>query len=135
MPASSYLPAKNAALAQRLSNFVTVANANMPALKLTPYDLVNIQTAAQQFHADMTSAEAAKQAAISAVHSKKTSRANGGDPARILVKRIAAVPNVPSSLIQQLGMTLPAPRRKVVPLTVPQMLQATVQPTTQILLT
>ncbi len=83
MPASSYLPAKNAALAQRLSNFVTVANANMPALKLTPYDLVNIQTAAQQFHADMTSAEAAKQAAISAVHSKKTSRANGGDPVTV----------------------------------------------------
>ncbi len=107
----------------------------MPALKLTPSDLANIQTWTQQFHADMTNTVAAKQAAVSAMHAKKTSRTRGGDAARALVKRIAAMLNIPAALIQQLGMTLPAPRRKVVPLTVPQALQATVQPTMQILLT
>lgn len=135
MASTSYLPVKDAALAQWLTNFVTVANTNLSTLKLTPNDLATIQTWTQQFSSDMTNVATAKQAAATAFHSKKRSRTQGDAAARALVKRIHGTPGVPTSLIQQLGMTLPAPRRKVVPLTIPQTLQATVQPTTQILLT
>lgn len=135
MASTSYLPVKDAALAQWLTNFVAVANVNMSTLRLTPSDLASLQSVAQQFHNDITVADTAKQAAMTATHTKKHSRTQGDAAARTLVKRIQGIPNVPPTLIQQLGMTVPAPQRKVVPLTIPQTLQAVVQPTTQILLT
>lgn len=88
MASTSYLPVKDAALAQWLTNFVTVANANMSALKLTPNDLASLQSLAQQFHSDITVADTAKQAAMTATHSKKRSRTQGDAAARTLVKRI-----------------------------------------------
>ncbi len=82
MASTSYLPVKDAALAQWLTNFVTVANTNLSTLKLTPNDLATIQTWTQQFSSDMTNVATAKQAAATAFHSKKRSRTQGDAAAR-----------------------------------------------------
>lgn len=124
---TNYLPHKDGELAGWLNNYATVAAANHDVLGLTTADVQAAANAAADFRQDITDAANAHTAAKSATVSKEGSRKTAEQIVRAQVKRIQSNPNIPNELRSLLKITVPKPRRKVLPVFVPAKLVAQIK--------
>lgn len=105
MAGKSYLPAKDSDLQYWATNFLTVANANLPALGLVAADLTGITADKTSLDTSITNNKAKQAEAKAAADSKKSSRKKFETTARLLVRKIQANPSVTSDLKKKLGIT------------------------------
>lgn len=105
MAGKSYLPAKDSDLQYWATNFLTVANANLPALGLVAADLTGITADKTSLDTSITNNKAKQAEAKAAADSKKTSRKKFETTARLLVRKIQANPSITSDLKKKLGIT------------------------------
>jgi hypothetical protein len=102
---ANYLPTKETELAVWLSNFVTVANANLVALGLVAADLTPVSTLQPTFTANINDVEAKKAALASAIDTKDATKELVIQKVRVVVNRIQANPAVTVALKSQLGIS------------------------------
>ena len=105
MAGKSYLPTKDSDLQYWATNFLTVANANLPALGLVAADLTGITADKTSLDTSITNNKAKQAEAKAAADSKKSSRKKFETTARLLVRKIQANPSVTSDLKKKLGIT------------------------------
>lgn len=125
----------DAALLAWLNNFNAVASDNASILGITFADLQPCINGASVLQDSITQSEAARAAALAATNAKTDSRQTAAAAAIAMSKRLLSTPGVSDALKLQLGLTVPAPRRRTVPLYVPQDVLLNILPTTQVELT
>lgn len=111
------LPKNDAELSQWLGNFITVANANLPALGLIAADVSVLQTLKNELDAKITADTTAREAASAASEAKQAAVKSAMTGATPRAKMILANPAVPAALKEQLGLKLPKPRANTPPTT------------------
>ena len=134
MPTDSYLPNKDADLAVWLGNFIQVANANLATLHLTNAQMVTLGTDTTNFNTATAAVKTLKVNAKAATVTRTMARKKATADARTLVKQVQATSGVPDNLKTQLGITVSAGRRPVVPVFQPVNLTAVVKPDLRVLL-
>jgi len=103
---SDYIPSNDAAAQAWANNFLTVANASLPALGLVADDTAPIAAAKSAFDAALSDVAAKKSAYEAAVANKNTRRKSLDDAVRPVVRKIQATVGVPNSLKANLRITV-----------------------------
>lgn len=103
--ASRYYPTKDAEFAIWLTNFVTVANANLAPLGLIAGDLTPISTLQPTYTTNLNDVEAKKAALAGSVDTKDATKDTIIQKVRVVVNKIQANPTVTTSLKAQLGIS------------------------------
>ena len=99
-----YLPKKDKDLQAWLNNFVTIANANLPALGITVLDMGPITSDQTSFTGAIATLVTAKDTLKSATQGKNQVRKKAVNDIRALVRRIQANPTVQPPLKSSLGL-------------------------------
>lgn len=103
-----YLPAKDLELSQWLANFITIAQANEPALGLTVSDLATLTGEQTQFASALVGINTAKLGVTAATKTKDAAHKTVTTNVRSIVKKIQTNKTVPVALKSQLGITVSA---------------------------
>ena len=103
--AGTYYPLKDAEFMIWLSNFLTVANANLLPLGLIAGDLTPISTLQPTYTSNLNDVEAKKAALAGAVDTKDATKDSIIQKVRVVVNKIQANPAVTPALKAQLGIS------------------------------